>query len=104
MSKLRKINTKKQLYCDLFIPILFCLLYPLFDIGARWGSVVNVTLRPFYPQEKNLEPTKQVPGWASEPVWTGTKNLAPTGFRNLNHPARSLNLCRNVKIPGPGTM
>jgi len=56
-----------------------------------------------YPQENYPGPTKQEPGWASGPVWTVTKNLAPTGVRNLNHPARSLNLCRNVKIPGPAT-
>ena len=27
--------------------------------------------------------------WAPEPVWTGTENLAPTGFRSPDRPARS---------------
>ena len=31
------------------------------------------------------------------------KSRPPTGVRNMNHPARSLKLCRNVKIAGPGT-
>ena len=31
-------------------------------------------------------------GWASEPVWTGAENLAPTGMRSPNRPARSESL------------
>jgi len=27
--------------------------------------------------------------WASGAVWTGKKNLAPTGIRSADHPARS---------------
>jgi hypothetical protein len=27
-------------------------LHPLFNLGARWGWVVNATLRPFYPQKR----------------------------------------------------
>jgi len=28
-------------------------------------------------------------GWTSELFWTGEENLAPTGLRTANHPARS---------------
>jgi hypothetical protein len=27
-------------------------------------------------------------GWAPRPVWTGTKNVAPTGIRSPDPPAR----------------
>jgi hypothetical protein len=33
-------------------------------------------------------------GWASEPVWTGVENLAPTGIRSPDRPARSESLYR----------
>jgi hypothetical protein len=32
--------------------------------------------------------------WAPGPVWTGAKNLAPTGFRSPDRPARSQSLYR----------
>ena len=34
----------------------------------------------------------QEAGWAPGPVWTGTENLAPTGIRSPDRPARSLSL------------
>ena len=34
----------------------------------------------------------QEAGWASEPVWIGAENLAPTGIRTLDLPARSESL------------
>jgi len=52
------------------------------------GWVVNATPQPLYPQE-NPEPTVQEAGWASELVWTGAENLAPTGIRFPDHSARS---------------
>jgi hypothetical protein len=39
-------------------------------------------------------------GWAPGPVWTGTKNLAPTGIRSPDRPARSESLYR-LSYPGP---
>ena len=33
-------------------------------------------------------------GWAPGPVWTGAENLAPTGIRSPDHPARSQSLYR----------
>ena len=51
-------------------------LYSFFNLGARWGWVVNATPRPLYPGT-NLVLTVQVAGWAPGPVWMGAENLAP---------------------------
>ena len=37
-------------------------------------------------------PIVQEAGWASEPVWIGAENLAPTGIRSPDLPARSESL------------
>ena len=39
-------------------------------------------------------PIVQEARWAPGPVWTGAKNLAPTGIRSPDRPARSLSLYR----------
>jgi len=44
------------------------------------GWVVNVTSRTLYPQKSEPICTVLEAGWAPGPVWTGTKNLAPSGF------------------------
>jgi hypothetical protein len=54
-----------------------------------------------------LHPGKTVPivqgaGWAPGPVWTGVENLASTGFRSPDCPARSESLYR-LSYPGPQT-
>ena len=36
-----------------------------------------------------LTPKVQEAGWAPGPVWTGAENLAPTGIRYPDRPARS---------------
>ena len=38
---------------------------------------------------KEPVPIVQEAGWAQGPVWTGEENLAPTGFRSPDRPARS---------------
>jgi len=46
------------------------------------------TPRPLYPRER--PDTHCIGGWvASEPVWTGAENLAPTGIRSPDRLARS---------------
>jgi hypothetical protein len=52
------------------------------------GWVVNATARPLYPRER---PSTHYTGdWVGpRPVWTGTKNLASTGIRSPDRPARS---------------
>jgi hypothetical protein len=63
------------------------------------GWVVNATPRPFYPREREPVPIVQEAGWASEPVWTGAENLASTGTRSPDRPARSESLYR-LSYPG----
>jgi hypothetical protein len=69
---------------------LLCLL----DLGTRrvWG--VSVTPRPLYTPGKDPVPIVQEAGWAPEPVWTCAENLAPTGIRSPDSPARSQSLYR----------
>jgi hypothetical protein len=45
-------------------------------IDARWGWVVNATLRPLYLQKRVPVPIVQEAGWTSEPVWICTENLS----------------------------
>ena len=46
------------------------------------------------PPGKDLVPIVQEVGWAPDTVWTGAKNLAPTGIRCPDRPARSRSLYR----------
>jgi hypothetical protein len=41
---------------------------------------------------KNPVPIVQEAGWAPGPVWIGAENLAPTGIRSPDLPARSESL------------
>jgi hypothetical protein len=43
---------------------------------------------------KDSVPMVQEAGWASGPVWTGAENLAPTGIRSPDSPARRQSLYR----------
>ena len=43
---------------------------------------------------KDMVPIVQEAGWAPGPVWTGAENLAPTGIRSPDRPARSQSLYR----------
>ena len=43
---------------------------------------------------KDPVPTVQEAGWAPEPVWLGAENLALTGIRSADRPARSQSLYR----------
>jgi hypothetical protein len=44
------------------------LLYSLFNLGSRWGCVVNATIRLLYPRERDLVPIAQEAVLASGPV------------------------------------
>ena len=57
-----------------------------------WG--VSVTPRPFFTPGKDLVPIVRENGWAPGPVWTGAENLASTGVRSPDRPARSQSLYR----------
>jgi len=62
------------------------------DHGTRRGWGVSVTPRSLFNPWKNSVPIVQEAGWAPGPVWTGAKNLAPTGIRSPDRPARSQSL------------
>jgi hypothetical protein len=55
-------------------------LFSFFNLGARWGWMVNTTPRPLYLGERDPVPTVQEVGWAPGPIWTGAENLASTEF------------------------
>ena len=50
--------------------------------------------RPLFTPGKDPVPIVQEVGWDPGPVWTGAENLAPTGIRSPDRPARSQSLCR----------
>jgi len=56
--------------------------------------VVSVTPRPPCTAGKDPVPIVQEAVWAPGPVWTGVENLAPTGIRSPDRPARSQSLYR----------
>ena len=64
------------------------------DHGTRRGWGVSITPRPIFSPGKDPVPVLQEAGWAPEPVWTGAENLAPTGIRSPDRPARSQSLYR----------
>ena len=62
------------------------------DHGTRGLCGVSVTPRPLFTPGKDSVPIVQEAGWALGPVWTGAENLAPTGIRSPDRPARSQSL------------
>ena len=58
------------------------------------GWVENATARPLYPRERDPIPVIQKDEWAPEAVRAGAENLAPTGIRSPDRPARSESLYR----------
>ena len=64
--------------------------------GGGWS-----TPRPGrFTSGKDPVPIVQEAGWAAGPVWTGAENLAPTGIRSPDRPARSESLHR-LSYSGP---
>jgi hypothetical protein len=60
------------------------------------GVGCNATPRPPYPWKR---PGTNFIGWAPASVWTDAENLAPTGIRSPDRPARSESLYR-LRHPG----
>jgi hypothetical protein len=50
--------------------------------------------RPLFSLGKHPVPIVQESGWAPRPVWTDAENLALTGIRSPDRPARSQSLHR----------
>jgi len=74
---------------------------PFLDHGTRRGWGVSITPRQLFTPGKDPVPIVQEAGWASGPVCTGAENLAPTGIRSLDRPARSQSLYR-LRCPALG--
>ena len=64
------------------------------DHGTRRGWGVSVTPRTLFTPVRGPVPIVQEAGWAPGSVWTGVKNLATTGVRTPDRPARSQSLYR----------
>jgi len=64
----------------------------IFNLGGRWGWVVNATPRPLYPRERDPAPIVQEAGWDPGPARTGAEYLDPTRIRSPDRPARSESL------------
>jgi len=64
------------------------------DNGTKSGWRVSVTPRPLFTPGKDSVPVVQEAGWAPGLVWTGAENLASTGIRSPDRPARSQSLYR----------
>jgi len=54
--------------------------------------VTSVTPRLLFAPGKDPVPLVQEVGWDPEPGWTGAENLAHTGIRSPDRPARSQSL------------
>ena len=57
--------------------------------GARWGGWSTPR-----PGRFTLKKDSVANGWAPRPVWTCAENLAPTGIRSLDFPARTESIYR----------
>ena len=69
-------------------------------ILTRRGWGVSVIPRPQLTPRKDPVPIFHEAGWASGPVWTGAENLAPTGIRSPDRPARS-SVATPTELLGP---
>jgi hypothetical protein len=58
--------------------------------GGGWSAPSPGRFTP----RKDPVPIVQKAGWAPGPVWTCAKNLAPTGIRSPDRPARSQSVYR----------
>ena len=61
---------------------------------------MSVTPRPLFTTGKDSVPIVQEVGWAPGPVWKGAENVASTGIRSPDRPARSYSLYR-LRYSGP---
>jgi hypothetical protein len=71
-----------------------CCLWDIVEKYCRAGGWWSVPRPGRLTPVKDPVPIFQGIGWAPGPVWTCTKNLAPTGIRSSELPARSQSLYR----------
>ena len=63
-------------------------LYSFFSLGARWGGSLTPPPGRFSPEMARFSVHVRAGGPQGR-VWAGAKNLARTGIRSLDRPARS---------------
>ena len=96
----RATSVKVKVKCTLVQELRFCtgrtansgsigIALPFHDHGTRRSWGVSVTPRQLFTPGKDPVTTVQEAGWAPGPVWTGAKNLAPTGIWSPDSPACS---------------
>ena len=68
--------------------------------ALRWGGWSAPHPGRLTPPRKTRYPLYRRLGGPQGPVWTGAENLAPTGIRSPDRPARSESLYR-LSYPGP---
>ena len=65
----------------------------ILNLGNKLWSVVNITLRSLYPEQRSSVPTEWAAEWAPEPIWTfrrtGT-SLTSAGIRTTDRPGRNI--------------
>jgi hypothetical protein len=99
------LKAKKEVKCTLVQALRLCtgrtahrgsrgIALPFLDHGTGRGWGVRVTPPPLFTPGKDPVPIIQEAGWAPGPVWAGAENLAPTGIRPPDRPARSQSLYR----------
>jgi hypothetical protein len=92
--------------------------YSLFNLGARWGWVVNATPRPLYPRErpgtycirgwvglrvgldgcgKSRPHLDSIPGLSVSTMCRRQKSLIPAGILTSERPARNLGSIPNER-------
>ena len=75
---------------------MYCFMTMALEGGEGSASRPGRSLSP----GKDTVPIVQEAGWAPGPVWTGAENLAPTGIRSSDRPARS-SVATPTELPGP---
>ena len=67
---------------------------PVHSLGSKRMYLVNATLWPLYPLERDPVRLVQEAGWGWRPFWTSTENPVDPVFRSPDRLARSDSLYR----------
>jgi hypothetical protein len=70
-----------------------------FNLETRWGGWSTPRPGRSTPWKDPVLIVQEV-GWVPGPVWMGVENLAPTGIRSPDRPARGASIYR-LSYPGP---
>jgi hypothetical protein len=81
-AQVARTTYKDKQTCPVTCPGVRSVALSIHNLGVRRWWVANTRLRPLYPLGRDPVLFIQVVGWASDPVWTGMENLAPTGVQS----------------------